>query len=156
VGQDPTPASLGNERAIEHVCRAIEADFYFGDSWRVQPGRQSDRGEIYLRYGPPALVRRNAEFRFPTWEWRYRTRGDYDTVFHFIDWQLNATTSACAATWRRLRRAVGAGVAADANEPGLPRPAEAGSTSCGSSAATRVAPRSRLRTSSVPWTKWRV
>jgi len=107
-GQDPTPASLTNERVVEHVCRAVEADFYFSVPWRDEPGRRSDRGEIYLRYGPPAFVRRNAEFRFPAWEWHYRTRGEYDTVFFFVDWFLNGN-------YIRLRR----NVASDFIEPSM-------------------------------------
>ena len=96
-GRDPTPTSLVNERLVEHVCRAVEADLYFGVSWLDRPGRGTDRGEIYQRYGPPALARRIPEFSSPTWEWRYRSRGDYDVVIRFTDSFLNGDF----LRWRR-------------------------------------------------------
>ena len=96
-GHDPTPASLTNERLVEHICRAVEADLYFAVSRLGRPGRGTDRGEIYLRYGPPALARRIPEFKFPTWEWRYWTRGDDDLVIHFTDSFLNGDY----VRWRR-------------------------------------------------------
>ncbi len=86
---DPTPTSLMNERLIEHVARAVEADAYFGVRWLNLPGRKTDRGEFYMRFGPPSLARRLHEMGVPTWEWRYRSQGRYDAVELFVDAWLN-------------------------------------------------------------------
>ncbi len=105
---DPTPTSLVNERLIEHVARAVEADGYFGVPWLELEGRNTDRGEVYMRYGPPSLVRRLHEGERPAWEWRYRTRGRYDAVVGFADISLNGN-------YKRLNR----GAWSDFSEPAL-------------------------------------
>lgn len=44
-----------SERRLEHLSRVVSADllFAFGD----QPGAETPRGQIYVRYGPPPLRR---------------------------------------------------------------------------------------------------
>ncbi len=97
--EDPTPATPTNERLVEHLCRAVEADFYFPGPWLRRDGKSTARGEVYVRYGPPTLARRIGESLFPAWEWRYRSKGPYDVTFVFVDHFLNGN-------YLRLRRGV--------------------------------------------------
>ncbi|MBO6575394.1 MAG: GWxTD domain-containing protein [Rhodothermales bacterium] len=49
--QDPVPATRSNERLEEHLRRVAHVQREFSDVDR--PAGVDDRGEIYLRYGPP-------------------------------------------------------------------------------------------------------
>ncbi len=82
--RDPTPTTLANERLIEHITRAVEADTYFEVALLGRAGRTTDRGEIYMRYGPPSELKRTFEGR--GWEWRYPSPDpDEPTEFFFFD-----------------------------------------------------------------------
>lgn len=48
---DPTPETLDNEAMIEHYRRIKYADKHFGNAGAR--GALSDRGRIYVKYGPP-------------------------------------------------------------------------------------------------------
>ncbi|MEM1055803.1 MAG: GWxTD domain-containing protein [Bacteroidota bacterium] len=50
--QDPRLLSDANERLLEHRTRVIEADRLFGWDGST-PGRDTPRGQIYVRYGAP-------------------------------------------------------------------------------------------------------
>jgi GWxTD domain-containing protein len=51
--RDPNPATEVNERLVEHFARVAFADLHFS-VWRLdRPGSQTDRGEVYIRYGRP-------------------------------------------------------------------------------------------------------
>lgn len=82
--RDPTPTTLANERLIEHISRAVESNTFFAVELLGREGRASDRGEVYLRYGPPSEMNRTLYGR--GWEWRYPS-GDPDdpTTFVFVD-----------------------------------------------------------------------
>lgn len=64
---------------------------------RVLPGYQSDRGRIYLQYGPPSLVedRRFETGTYPFEIWQYdqlksnSTRDQIDRIFVFVDREVN-------------------------------------------------------------------
>ncbi len=49
--QDPTPTTPLNERYLDHCYRVMVADALF--SRAGQPGRDTDRGRIFIRYGRP-------------------------------------------------------------------------------------------------------
>lgn len=67
---DPTPATPLNERLLENVVRTVEADFWFEVPRRVA-GRNTDRGEIYLRYGQPEQMWKDITENRRTWFWSY-------------------------------------------------------------------------------------
>lgn len=82
--RDPTPTTLVNERLIEHVARAVEANTYFEVALLGREGRHTDRGEVYLRYGAPASI--NRTFYKTGWVWRYPSGNPDDpTTFLFFD-----------------------------------------------------------------------
>ncbi|MCC5918043.1 MAG: GWxTD domain-containing protein [Cryomorphaceae bacterium] len=72
---------------------------YVNDKYgmRVLPGYQSDRGRIYLQYGPPTLVedRRFETGTYPFEIWQYdqlksaSTRDQVDRIFVFVDREVN-------------------------------------------------------------------
>ena len=62
AGRDPAPATVANERWIEHCRRVAYAREHYGDHafpWDA-------RGEVYVRYGRPDHVSSSADIRFET------------------------------------------------------------------------------------------
>ena len=60
--RDPTPATPGNERLVEHYRRVLYALRTFsrdGKTW-------DRRGNVYIRYGEPAHVSKRGDIRFET------------------------------------------------------------------------------------------
>lgn len=60
--RDPTPATPGNERLVEHYRRVVHALRHFsrdGNTW-------DRRGDIYIRYGEPAHVSKRGDVRYET------------------------------------------------------------------------------------------
>lgn len=75
--RDPTPGTPGNELADEFYARIADANRRFREGGAAQiPGWRTDRGRIYIRYGPPdeILSRPQPEFTLPYEAWKY-TRG---------------------------------------------------------------------------------
>ena len=81
--RDPTPGTPENEYREEHYRRIAYADETFATN--AVPGWKTDRGRIYIKYGPP--VEREAHpgrgfdgtrgpgkqaVEFPSEKWRYR------------------------------------------------------------------------------------
>jgi len=60
--RDPTPATSGNERLVEHYRRVLHALTHFSEGQKPW----DKRGEIYIRYGPPAHVSKNGDVRYET------------------------------------------------------------------------------------------
>ncbi len=70
--RDPTPNTIENERQEEHYERILYSNEHFACALQ---GWQTDRGKIYIRYGPPDEVERPAAKDtggVPTEIWRYR------------------------------------------------------------------------------------
>ena len=60
--RDPTPATPGNERLVEHYRRvvyALDRHSKDGQTW-------DRRGEVYIRYGEPAHISARSDIRFET------------------------------------------------------------------------------------------
>ena len=58
--RDPTPATPGNERLVEHYRRVLYALRHYshnGQTW-------DRRGDVYIRYGEPAHVSKRGDIRF--------------------------------------------------------------------------------------------
>ena len=60
--RDPTPVTSGNERLVEHYRRVVHAMTHFADGQKPW----DKRGEIYIRYGPPAHVSKSDDIRYET------------------------------------------------------------------------------------------
>jgi GWxTD domain-containing protein len=53
--RDPTPATAENEYKEEHYRRLAYADAHFG--WGKIQGWETDRGRLYIFYGPPDAIK---------------------------------------------------------------------------------------------------
>jgi GWxTD domain-containing protein len=53
---DPLYLTEANERRIEHIARVAYADLRFAEPESGKRGWESDRGSIFLRYGPPLEI----------------------------------------------------------------------------------------------------
>jgi GWxTD domain-containing protein len=89
---DPDPTTEINERKLEHYARFVHAQETFSLADRKIEGWKTKRGELYIRYGPPA----RQEFSLgvgpsdtPRWIWTYERLGAEPTVFYFEDTFLN-------------------------------------------------------------------
>ncbi len=70
--RDPTPDTIENEFKNEQYRRIAYANAHFG---AIGPGWKSDRGKIYIMFGPPDEIDSHpagAAFEHPTDFWRYR------------------------------------------------------------------------------------
>lgn len=83
--RDPTPGTADNEFKTEHYRRIAYANRKFA---ATNPGWRTDRGHIYIVYGPPDEIETHAQRKpYPTEVWLYRRIegiGDDLTVL-FID-----------------------------------------------------------------------
>ncbi|MBN1163901.1 MAG: GWxTD domain-containing protein [Candidatus Krumholzibacteriota bacterium] len=85
---DPTPTTKKNERKIEHEERVKQAKVLFPSA---QPPGWDDRGEIFIRFGPPFSRERTwahigrFEQRMPGEVWHYRNP---EMLVSFTDRQL--------------------------------------------------------------------
>ena len=81
--QDPTPATSFNEKMTAYYGRIDYAYFSFATIGRPD-GAASDRGRIYVLYGPPTDIERRLDPEGPAREiWTYENR--VARRFHFID-----------------------------------------------------------------------
>ena len=87
--RDPTPTTLVNERLVEHVARGVESDLLFEVQLRRRSGRDTDRGDIYVRYGAPPVAERSFDYEFPAWCWTYRDAAGKERRIEFLDRTLS-------------------------------------------------------------------
>lgn len=97
--RDPTPDTAENEYKEEHYRRIAYANEHFAAGI---PGWKSDRGRIYIMYGPPTSIeshpmggpyQRSAEegggqtttFPFETWTYRYLEGVGQEIEIEFVD-----------------------------------------------------------------------
>jgi len=70
--RDPTPDTIENEFRDEHYRRIAYANEKVGSS---MPGWKTDRGRVYITYGPPDEIHDHSSGSGPTYpfqQWRYR------------------------------------------------------------------------------------
>ena len=79
--RDPVPQTLENEGFIAFAKRIREADSLFTSAF--EKGRKTDRGRIYIKYGPPDhRERRPTDVSYKPHEtWSYYGRGGMQFVF---------------------------------------------------------------------------
>ncbi len=79
--QDPTPATAYNERMATFYQRVDYAAFNFTTS-RMLNGATTDRGKVYILYGPPTKIERTfIPGDAPTETWTYTN--NVGKIFHF-------------------------------------------------------------------------
>jgi GWxTD domain-containing protein len=81
--RDPTPGTIENEFKEEHYRRIGYANARFGSRTGI-PGSKTDRGRIYIKYGPPDAIDSHPS----TEEWRYRYIegiGNNGVIIEFVD-----------------------------------------------------------------------
>jgi GWxTD domain-containing protein len=82
--RDPTPETSENEFKQEHYRRIAYANEHFTSK---QEGALTDRGSIYIKYGPPDGIVRDTDSANPTEIWNYRALGKppIEQTFRFVD-----------------------------------------------------------------------
>jgi GWxTD domain-containing protein len=83
--RDPTPGTVENEFKEEHYRRIAYSNENFSDG--TLPGWKTDRGRIYIVYGPPDEKESHPSATPPFEDWRYRFIEGVgnDVVVEFID-----------------------------------------------------------------------
>jgi GWxTD domain-containing protein len=84
--RDPTPDTVENEYKDEHYRRIAYSNEHFGPAI---PGWKSDRGRIYIMFGPPDEINSHPATgsQRPMEEWSYRKIEGIgnDVLLHFVD-----------------------------------------------------------------------
>lgn len=83
--RDPSPQTLYNELLFEYYQRVSESNFKFGS--RSKEGWETDRGKIFILYGPPISVEngRYTSHSLPYLVWQYTD----SLKFIFVDKKRN-------------------------------------------------------------------
>ncbi len=86
--RDPTPDTRKNELKLEFYRRVDFSNKNFTEISSRRPGWQTDRGRIYIKYGPPSNVaRHDMEMNMPATEiWTYDRLG---RKYIFVDHERN-------------------------------------------------------------------
>ncbi|MDP9169871.1 MAG: GWxTD domain-containing protein, partial [Acidobacteriota bacterium] len=114
IRRDPTPETVENEYKEEHYRRIAYANEYFASGI---PGRNTDRGRIYIRFGPPDEIDahpsggsyqrpaaqgggQTSTYPFEQWRYRHLDNIGEDIVVEFVDASMGGeyrmTTDPCA------------------------------------------------------------
>jgi GWxTD domain-containing protein len=83
--RDPTPGTVENEFKEEHYRRIAYANQHFSSAI---PGWKTDRGRIYIMYGPPDEIDDHASATptpFKQWRYKYIEGIGKDVIIEFID-----------------------------------------------------------------------
>jgi len=83
--RDPTPGTPENEYREEHYGRIAYASEHFGT--RAIPGWKTDRGMVYIKFGPPDFTF-HSQFGLPAaeeWIYRYIEGFGVDVHIEFVD-----------------------------------------------------------------------
>ena len=87
--RDPTPGTPENEYKEEHYRRLAYANQHFA---QAVPGWQTDRGRIYILYGPPRVIKVEARegfgyasMRTELWHYDSVSGNGRDLDFKFVD-----------------------------------------------------------------------
>jgi GWxTD domain-containing protein len=84
--RNPTPGSPDNAYRDEHYRRIGYAMMHFG--WQTVPGWKTDRGRIYITFGPPDEIESHPEGQpAPTEQWLYHSIKGVGTnvIVEFVD-----------------------------------------------------------------------
>jgi GWxTD domain-containing protein len=79
--RNPEPGSKENRFKEQHYRRLAYANTHFA---ATVPGWKTDRGHIYIVYGPPEEIDSAPDGSRPSQVWRYRLEGE-SIAFRFVD-----------------------------------------------------------------------
>jgi len=90
LAADPDPTTAVNERQLEHIYRVFLSDMLFSNDWTRRRGWRCDRGETFIKYGPPLKVEHSmgAAMDGHSETWSYARGGEF-RQFLFVDEFLN-------------------------------------------------------------------
>ena len=84
--RDPTPGTEENEMKEEHYRRIAFANDHFAESI---PGWKTDRGAIYIKYGPPDAIDSHgatpATYPYEMWRYRFIEGMGTNVELEFVD-----------------------------------------------------------------------
>ena len=80
--RDPTPETPENESQVEHYRRIAYVNDLYASS---TPGWRTDRGRIYIVYGPPDEIESHPSDGVEFWRYRSLERIGDDVDFEFAD-----------------------------------------------------------------------
>ena len=85
--RDPTPGTEENEYKEEHYRRIAYANDHFAEAL---PGWNTDRGMVYIRFGPPDAIDvhgeiQGASYPYESWQYRYIQGIGTDVTLDFVD-----------------------------------------------------------------------
>jgi GWxTD domain-containing protein len=85
--RDPTPGTEENEYKEEHYRRIAYANDHFAEA---VPGWNTDRGMVYIRFGPPDAIDvhgevQGASYPYESWQYRYIQGIGTDVTLEFVD-----------------------------------------------------------------------
>jgi GWxTD domain-containing protein len=81
--RSPNPGSKENAFKREHYRRLAFSNQHFA---AMQPGWETDRGRIYIVYGPPDAIAVHSSSAHPDQVWSYRRlNGSENVTFRFVD-----------------------------------------------------------------------
>jgi GWxTD domain-containing protein len=86
--RDPTPGTEANEFKEEHYRRIAFTNDHFSDSKIA--GWRTDRGRIYIQYGPPDEIESHPDpggpaLPFENWRYRYIDGAGQNVIIEFVD-----------------------------------------------------------------------
>src|ERR1700689_4132202 len=87
--RDPTPDTVENEYKEEHYRRIGYANYVYASGI---PGWKTDRGMIYITFGPPDEIDSHPSGQpspFEDWRYRYIEGVGNDIMIEFVDTRLN-------------------------------------------------------------------
>lgn len=88
--RNPTPGSPDNPFRIEHYRRIVFANAHFGSQSSI-PGWKTDRGRIYITFGPPDEIDAHhspataSESPFEDWRYLFLDGIGSDVIIRFVD-----------------------------------------------------------------------
>ncbi len=82
--RDPTPGTPANEFKDEHYRRIAYADQHW-QTTSGKPGWQTDRGHIYILYGPPDEIDSHPKHGFEDWLYTHINGKGDNIPFRFVD-----------------------------------------------------------------------
>ena len=80
--RDPTPNSIENEFREEHYRRIAYANEHFGSAI---PGWKTDRGRIYIMFGPPDEIDAGGDSPQEVWRYRFIEGLGTNVALEFVD-----------------------------------------------------------------------
>jgi GWxTD domain-containing protein len=99
--RNPTPGSKRNDFKEEFYRRVKFADTRFGAGY---PGWKSDRGHMYILYGPPDEIEAHpasTPYHFEIWQYQHLGKLGDNVVFVFVDMTRKGDYRIASPPWKK-------------------------------------------------------